>query len=239
MVVPARLDSLAMATPTPKQDEARPIAVLGQIAFVVLAAVLVYSFVAVTREGEMRRRCTVSCVLHPNYMGASKKAPNFTLKDGRGQEVSLSQFKDKVVVMNFWTTTCRPCLEEMPDIADLAKILKDKSDVVVLTVSIDESPAEAAGVLKAILKEEPPFTMLFDPDNKVVKAKYGTTLFPETWIIDKRGVIRARLDGGKEWGNSAVIEYIDQLRAGGYCPIDINDGRVSGEAAKLCQGTDT
>ena len=234
-----------MPPPTPKQDEARPIAVLGQIAFVVLAAVLVYSFVAVTREGEMRRRCTASCVLHPNYMGATRRAPSFTLKDARGQEVSLSQLKGKVVVMNFWSTSCRPCLEEMPEIADLAKILKDRSDVVVLTVSMDESPTEAAGVLKAILKEEPPFLMLFDPDNKVVKAKYGTSLVPETWFIDKNGIIRARVDGGREWGSSAVIEYIDQLRSGEYCPISIKpeapsgDVKLTGKGAGICQGTDT
>lgn len=234
-----------MPPTAPPQEQGRPLAVLGQIVFVVLAAVLVYSFVAVTREGEMRRRCSASCLLHPNYMGATKRAPSFTLKDGNGREVSLTQMRGKVVVLNFWTTTCRPCLEEMPDVAELAKIMSDRKDVVVVTVSIDESPVEALGVLKAILKEEPPFMTLFDPDNKIVKGKFGTSLFPETWIVDKRGVLRARFDGPKEWGNAAVVEYIDQLRNGGYCPVEIGPDpktgtiEMSGEAAKLCKATDS
>jgi hypothetical protein len=86
------------------------------------------------------------------------------------------------------------------------------------------------------LKEEPPFVTLVDADNKIVKGKFGTTLFPETWIVDKRGVVRARFDGAKDWSNPVIVEYIDQLRGGGYCPLEITDGglKVSGVAAPLC-----
>ena len=196
---------------------------MGQVAFVLAAAALVYGFVAVTREAELRRRCNAACLLHPNYMGADRKAPAFELRDLSGKTVTLKQFEGKVVVLNFWTKTCGPCLEEMPELAELAKVLRDKPDVAVITISIDETAQEAAMTLKALLKEEPPFLTLMDPETKIVKGKFGTTLFPETWIIDKRGVIRARFDGAKEWGNPAVVEFVEQLRGGGYCQI----GRAS------------
>ena len=226
-----------MATPPP--TDKRPYVVLGQLVFVLAAAALVYGFVAVTREAELRRRCGAVCNLHPNYLGAERKAPTFELKDLSGKTVTMKDFEGKVVVLNFWTKTCGPCMEEMPEIADLAKILRDRKDVVVLTISVDESADDARGTLKSLLKEEPPFQTLMDPDNKIVRGKFGTTLFPETWFIDKHGVVRARFDGPKEWTNPAVVEYVDQLRSGGYCPVDIGPkgGRVevSGEAAKLCE----
>ncbi len=227
----------------PPPSPNRPYIVLGQVAFVLAAAALVYGFVGVTREAELRRRCNAACLLRPNYMGADRKAPAFELKDLSGKSVTLKQFEGKVVVLNFWSKTCGPCLEEMPELAELAKILHEKPDVAVITISIDETAQEASMTLKALLKEEPPFLTLMDPDNKIVKGKFGTTLVPETWVIDKRGIIRARFDGAKEWGNPAVVEYVDQIRAGGYCPIDIElkggSVGVSGAAAKLCEGPGT
>jgi thiol-disulfide isomerase/thioredoxin len=200
----------------------RLLTVFAQVGFVLLAAVLVYSFVVVTREGEMHRRCGAACILHPDYMAVERLAPRFTLKDFKGRDVSLESFRDKVVILNFWTRTCGPCLEEMPELADLTKILADRSDVVVIAVSIDDSAEEALPALRSVLGVDPPFLTLIDPDSKVVGEKFGTHLFPETWFIDKRGVIRARFDGGRAWSNSAVIEFVDELRHGSYCPVDFN-----------------
>src|SRR6218665_2158083 len=94
---------------------------IAQIGFVAVAAVAVYSFVTVAKEGELRRRCAPLCLLRPEYAGAAKRAPDFELADMSGAKVKLSQYRGKVVVLNFWTKTCGPCLEEMPEIADLAK----------------------------------------------------------------------------------------------------------------------
>src|SRR4051812_18588571 len=124
-----------------------PLAPLAHLAFVAAAAIAVYSFVSVAKEGETRRRCTPTCLLHPNYAGYERKAPSFTLKDVKGRDVSLDSFRGKVVVLNFWTKTCGPCMEEMPEIADLARILKPMSDVAVLTVSTDETAQEASETL--------------------------------------------------------------------------------------------
>jgi peroxiredoxin len=219
-----------------KTPEQNPQTIVIYVAFALLAALLVYSFVSVAREGELRRRCNPTCLLRPNYTGADRLAPSFELKDMNGVPVSLSQYKGKVVVLNFWTKTCGPCLEEMPDLAELAKVVADRKDVAVLTISTDEGPDDVRDTLQVVLKtDKPPFPVLFDPESQVVGGKFGTHLFPETWIIDKRGVIRARFDGAKDWTNAAIVELIDQIRNGGYCPIDMKDGRATGQGAGLCE----
>jgi peroxiredoxin len=209
-------------------------ATLYHLAFVLVAAIGVYSFVSVAKEGEMRRRCTPMCILRPNYAGYEKKVPSFTLKDTRGHDVSIESFRGKVVVLNFWTKTCQPCMEEMPEIADLTRILKPYEDVVVLTVSTDETATDATATLKAILKEEPPFKVLMDPEMDVVRKKFGTSLFPETWIIDKNGVIRARFDTARDWSNATVVELVQQIRGGGYCPVQAREGKFVGDGARIC-----
>lgn len=219
-----------------EKTDSNPQTLAVYAAFVLVAAALVYSFVSVAREAEARRRCGATCLLKPAYVGADRTAPSFDLVDMDGQHVTLDSYKGKVVVLNFWTKTCGPCLEEMPDLVELTKILEPRKDVVVLAVSTDEGPDDVKDTLKSILKQDrPPFRVLFDPDSKVVAGKYGTRLFPETWILDQRGVIRARFDGARDWTNPAVVELVDQIRNGGYCPIEIKDGRTSGEAAALCQ----
>ena len=222
---------------TKKTEPSMPIASLAHLAFVLIAAVGVYSFVSVAKEGEMRRRCTPTCILRPNYAGYEKKAPNFVLKDIKGHDVALDSYRGKVVVLNFWTKTCGPCMEEMPEIADLSRILKPMDDVAVVTVSTDDTAQEAIDTLKSVLREnEPPFSVLIDPDAKNVRGKYGTSLYPETWIIDKTGVIRARFDGAREWSNATVVELVNQIRGGGYCPAEARNGKFVGESARLCDG---
>jgi peroxiredoxin len=222
-------------------DESNKRMLLGalQLAFVLCAALAVYGFVTVAREGERRRTCSAECLMHPDYAGAERKAPSFTLKDMAGKDVSLDAYRGKVVVLNFWTKTCGPCLEEMPSIGDLARILQPRKDTAVIAVSTDEGPDDVRDTLKSVLGPgDPPFTVLFDPDGaSVVNAKFGTHLFPETWIIDKRGVVRARFDGGREWSNASVVELIDQLRDGEYCPLRVDKkvDRDGAQAQKMCE----
>ena len=220
--------------PSEPEVPVRVVPILAQLAFVVVAALFVYGFVAVTKEGETRRVCSAPCFLRPDYLAADRRAPDFSLKDMRGNTVSLDALRDKVVILNFWTKTCGPCLEEMPELAELTKILRDRSDVVVLAISVDDSPEDIKPTLQTVLREEPPFTVLVDPGAQVVGGKFGTRLFPETWFIDKRGVIRARFDGARDWTNPLVIDFIDALRRGDYCSVKIDDRSLRGNAAKLC-----
>jgi len=217
-------------------DSSNPITMAAYLAFVAAAAVGVYSFVTIAKDGEMRRNCSAVCLLKPSYAGADRTIPSFTLPDMNGQDVSINSYRGKVVVLNFWTKTCGPCMQEMPEIAELTHVLSDRKDVAVVTISADEGPSDVKDTLGAVLRnEKPPFPVLFDPEMKVIGDKFGTHLFPETWIIDQRGVIRARIDGARPWSNAAVVEFIDDLRQNGYCPLEVKDGNQSGKAAALCK----
>lgn len=208
---------------------------LAQLAFIVFAAIVVYGFVAVARGAETRRACVPLCATRPNYAGTNRTAPDFALTDMHGREVRLSSLRGKTVILNFWTKTCRPCLEEMPSLAELTRILAPRKDVVVLAVSTDEGPDSVKDTLRALVgPEEPPFQVLFDPEQKTVADKYGTTMFPETWVIDPRGVIRARFDGARNWSSPLVLDLIDSFERRSACSVEFHGGVPSGPSASAC-----
>jgi peroxiredoxin len=209
---------------------------LIQAAFIVLATIAVYAFVSMARDAETRRACVPVCAMRPTYAGRNRLAPDFELPDVDGNKFRLSQFRGKTVVLNFWTTTCQPCLEEMPSLADFAKVVRQRKDVVVLTVSTDATKEIATSALQTLLKEpKAPFLVLLDPDSTVVRDKYGTSLFPETWIIDPKGVIRARFDGARDWSNAIVLDLIESFARPATCGIDFDSGRASGSEAAICE----
>src|SRR5882672_6172552 len=142
----------------------KQLAQLGQAAFVLIAAVAVYSFVAAARDGERRRVCAPLCHLRPNYAARNRTAPDFELPSLRQGKIRLSSYRGKTVLLNFWTKNCRPCLEEMPSLADLASSLKEDPAVVILTVSTDESLEDVRSTLTSVLGTEPAFVTAVDPE---------------------------------------------------------------------------
>lgn len=221
------------SAPAPQTTQLGPLA--AQLGFVVVAALFVYGFVGVTKEGETRRVCSTPCYLHPDYLAADRRAPDFTLKDMKGNPVHLDSLRGKVVVLNFWTKTCGPCREELPELAEFTQVLADRPDVVVLAVSTDDGPDDVRATLQTALRAEPPFQVLFDPTLGTVKDRYGTHLFPETWFIDKRGVIRARFDGARDWTNPLYVNFVDSLRSGDYCSVKIEGDTLGGKAGAICR----
>jgi len=144
----------------------------------------------------------------PHYLGNDRRAPDFTLRDRRGRPFRLSEHRGRVVVLNFWSVTCPPCLEELPTIDTLAQIAERWGDVDVVAISTDDSWEAVAPVLP----REPKATYLLDPDDAVVVGKFGTRLYPETWIIDREGVIRFRFDGARDWSQSLMLSVIEGFR---------------------------
>jgi peroxiredoxin len=208
---------------------------LAQLAVVLLAAFAVFSFVRTASDAELRRTCTAACALAPDYAAKNRTAPDFELPALSGGKQRLSDYRGKTVVLNFWTKTCRPCLEEMPALAELAQKLRARRDVVVVTISTDETLEDARSTLASVLGgAAPPFAVLLDPENAVVRERYGTKLFPETWFIDRQGVIRARVDGARNWGDAMVLDFLDTLGRGGGCGIEFKAGRPQGPQAALC-----
>ncbi|MBW1761165.1 MAG: TlpA family protein disulfide reductase [Deltaproteobacteria bacterium] len=144
----------------------------------------------------------------PHYLGASLRAPDFTLPKQGGGEWKMSEQRGKVIVMNFWTVTCRPCIQEMPTIELLAEITEDWGDVEIVAVSTDRTWEEA----ETIIPRSSRITSLLDAERKVVTGQFGTNLFPETWIVDANGVVRFRYDGALDWSDPIALDLIRAYR---------------------------
>ncbi|HWZ89163.1 MAG TPA: TlpA disulfide reductase family protein [Polyangiaceae bacterium] len=207
----------------------------AQFTCIALAAAGVYGFVSAAREGETRRACTPLCALHPDYAARNRLAPDFELPKVGGGTVKLSSYRGKIVILNFWTKTCRPCLEEMPSIAGLAKALAPHPDMVLLTISTDDNVEDARDTLKSVLGgSEPPFVVMVDSESKVVADKFGTKLFPETWFIDRSGVIRGRVDGGRDWNAALTIDLARSFDDPIQCGVEFHERRAQGPFAGIC-----
>jgi peroxiredoxin len=136
-------------------------------------------------------------------------APDFTLADRAGKTWTLSELRGQVVFVNFWATWCPPCREEMPSMQRLySKMPKDKFKM--LAILSNDKP-ELADKFAAELG----ITMPILPDQtRTVGPKYGLTGLPETFIVDKQGVLREKYIGPSQWDSpqfmQLMMKYINQ-----------------------------
>jgi peroxiredoxin len=190
---------------------------LAGVVAVLIGAPLVYMFAAAIADGQLRvKEAPFHAIIGSqyeavkegdsptNYVGNDRRAPDFTVRDRAGREWRLSDHRGKVVVMNFWTKTCRPCLEEMPSLLELATRLHDRDDVELVAITTDPDWES----IRTIFPPQNDLEILFDPESEVVRDTYGTRLFPETWFIDPDGIIRLRKDGPFDWSQPVVEELI-------------------------------
>ena len=112
-------------------------------------------------------------------------APDFTVYDGDGNGVQLSDFKGKPVVLNFWASWCGPCKMEMPDFE--AKCKELEGDVVFMMVNATDGGRETVDTAKAFLAESGyTFPVYYDTEYSAIYA-YGVNAFPTTFFIDAEG----------------------------------------------------
>lgn len=140
-------------------------------------------------------------------LGKGAKAPDFTLPGLNGEMIRLADQKGKVVFLNIWATWCPPCVQEMPSMEKLYQQLKGE-DFEILAVSIDKKGTEA--VLPFMKKHNLSFTALID-SKESMKYKYQTTGVPETFIIDKNGIIVEKVIGPRDWATPDAIGFLRNL----------------------------
>lgn len=207
----------------------------AQFTCIALAAAGVYGFVSAAREGETRRACTPLCAMHPDYAARNRTAPDFQLPKVGGGSAKLSDYRGKIVILNFWSKTCPPCLEEMPSLAALAKALAPHPDMALVTITTDDTVEGARDTVRSVLGgADVPFPVLVDEDSKVVADMFGTKLYPETWFIDRAGVIRARIDGARDWNAALIIDLAKSFDAPLQCGVQYHQREVEGPFASLC-----
>jgi cytochrome c biogenesis protein CcmG, thiol:disulfide interchange protein DsbE len=132
-------------------------------------------------------------------------APDFTVQDA-DRKVVLSQLRGQVVVLNFWATWCPPCVEELPSLIQMQDRMKEKG-VTVLAVSIDVD----ADVYGRFIRERGLNLLTVRDPRQETSALYGTFGWPESYIIDRHGVLRRKLVGPVNWNSPELTEFLSKL----------------------------
>ena len=138
---------------------------------------------------------------HPMHM--DKPAPDFTLNDGT-TAVHLADFRGKIVLVNFWATWCAPCIEELPSLQALQKSMPQ---IVVLAISVDDDP----DAYHRFLKQHQLTLLTVEDPARHVNELYGTSRFPETYVVDQAGRIRRKFISSQNWVSPEIVNYLKHL----------------------------
>ncbi|MBS1823051.1 MAG: TlpA family protein disulfide reductase [Acidobacteria bacterium] len=138
---------------------------------------------------------------HPERV--NKMAPQFSISDG-SQSADLSQLRGKVVLLNFWASWCAPCIEELPSLMELHRRMPQ---VAIVTISMDE---DADAYRRFIAKNHIDLLTVRDPSQKI-QTMYGTVQIPETYVIDRQGMLRRKFVSAQNWTSPEIMEYLSKL----------------------------
>jgi peroxiredoxin len=138
---------------------------------------------------------------HPAQTG--KMAPDFTVADGTNT-IHLASYRGHVVLLNFWATWCSPCVAELPSLLELHH---DQPNLTILAVSIDEDPDAYSNFL---LRRHVDLITVRDPAQKAARL-YHTDMWPETYLIDRQGVIRRKFVGTTDWSSPDIRALLKSL----------------------------
>ena len=139
----------------------------------------------------------------PPHIGSN--APDFTVQDS-DRKITLSELRGKVVVLNFWATWCAPCVEELPSLVNLQQKMRNKG-ITVLAVSVDQDES----LYRRFVQDHNLNLLTVRDANQKSNNLYGTFKFPETYIIDRNGVMRRKFIGAVDWTEPEIIDYLGKL----------------------------
>lgn len=138
----------------------------------------------------------------PDNIG--KPAPEFVIGDGL-QSVDLAKLRGRIVVLNLWASWCAPCVEELPSLLELQR--RDPQ-ITVVGISIDQDP----DVYKNFLVQHHVNLLTVRDADQRINALYGTVQIPETYIIDRNGIIRRKLVSAQDWTSPEMTSYLAKLQ---------------------------
>jgi cytochrome c biogenesis protein CcmG, thiol:disulfide interchange protein DsbE len=146
---------------------------------------------------------------HPRSHGPvtmGERAPGFTLPQLPSGNLSLSQYKGRVVVLNFWATWCPPCVMETPSLEQFATDMKS-SGVTVIGVSVDKDENQLKQFIQQFHLSYP---VARDPSSELAH-RYGTYKFPETYIIGRDGHVAEKIIGATNWTDPRMLTFVKSL----------------------------
>lgn len=131
---------------------------------------------------------------------------DFELEDLNGKKVQMSDFKGKVIFLNFWATWCGPCRSEMPSMEKLYNALKNKG-LVMLAINLQEDKKKVAAFMNS---NKLTFPVLLDTTGKIGSI-YGARNIPTTYLFDKSGFAVFGTAGAREWNDDQHMEIFRHL----------------------------
>jgi peroxiredoxin len=146
----------------------------------------------------------IGCNDQPKLRLIGSPAPDFTVQD-TDRKVSLHDYRGKIVVLNFWSAHCAPCIAEMPSLVQLQKRMGDK--ITVVGVAVDTTDDEYHAFLQ---KHGIDFLTVLDSAKDSYNL-YGATGYPETTIIDRNGMVRRKFVLATNWTSPEIVEYLQKL----------------------------
>ncbi len=154
-----------------------------------LAAALLLSVIGCDRNNQ------------PGNIG--KPAPEFVIGDG-SQSVDLAKLRGRIVILNLWASWCAPCVEELPSLLELQR---RNPQITVVGISIDQDPDVYQHFL---VQHHVDLLTVRDADQRI-NALYGTVQIPETYIIDRNGILRRKLVSAQDWTSPEITDYLAKL----------------------------
>lgn len=135
--------------------------------------------------------------------------PDFALNDLEGNKVSLSDYKGKIIFLNFWATWCGPCKAEIPELEKANKNL-DPNEAVLLTVNLTDGIRETPNIVTEFVKiNKLKFKVLLDEETKIADL-YNVNLIPTTFIINKKFEIVNKKESGLS--EKTINQYVKDLK---------------------------
>lgn len=133
-------------------------------------------------------------------------APEFNLKDMTGKNVKLSDYRGKIVILNFWAVWCKYCKQEMPDLNELNKTLEKENDVVILAVDSQESQKTVKDYLDS---NKISLHVLLDSDGSITQT-YGVTGFPTTFVLNRDGSLFKYIPGATN--KETLLDILSKMK---------------------------
>ena len=136
-------------------------------------------------------------------------APSLPIADRAGKTVDLSKAKGKLFIIHFWATWCPPCVEEVPALSRFWEKYQGRDDIVLYAVSVDK---DWKTIDQFNAKNPNRLPLFIDPEATTAK-RFGTTQYPETYIVNQNGRVLERIPGAVSWDDPEIRKRIDQLLA--------------------------
>ena len=206
------------------------LAIREWVVVLITLAVAGYTLSSYVVSGQARQASSIASISEVSTVGGSSfrwnvqlssgEAPPFTanrrgepvlengvITDYRGEPIRLDDYRGKVVFLNFWSTTCAPCLKEIPDLGKLSKNMAGLP-FVILAVSTDKRWQDIDNKLPDLPKG---IEVALDPSGGEIKRRFGTDKIPESYVIDKNGNLRMRFVNVHPWDDERIHRYLETL----------------------------